>query len=59
MSEIKSVQGRQILDSRGNPTVEAEITRIMASVQHHPFPQELQLEAGKLWNFEIRINLDF
>jgi enolase len=26
MSEIKSVQGRQILDSRGNPTVEAEIT---------------------------------
>jgi len=26
MSEIKSIQGRQILDSRGNPTVEAEIT---------------------------------
>ncbi len=26
MSEIKSVQGRQIIDSRGNPTVEAEIT---------------------------------
>ena len=28
MSEIKSVQGRQILDSRGNPTVEAEITLV-------------------------------
>ena len=26
MSEIKSIHGRQILDSRGNPTVEAEIT---------------------------------
>ena len=25
MSEIKSIHGRQILDSRGNPTVEAEI----------------------------------
>ena len=23
--EIKSIQGRQILDSRGNPTVEAEV----------------------------------
>ena len=28
MSEIKSIQGRQILDSRGNPTVEAEITLV-------------------------------
>ena len=28
MSEIKSLQGRQILDSRGNPTVEAEITLV-------------------------------
>jgi len=26
MSEIKSIHGRQILDSRGNPTVEVEIT---------------------------------
>ena len=26
MSEIKSIHGRQIIDSRGNPTVEAEIT---------------------------------
>ena len=25
--EIVDVQGREILDSRGNPTVEAEITR--------------------------------
>ena len=28
MSEIKSIHGRQILDSRGNPTVEAEITLV-------------------------------
>ena len=26
MAKIKSVVGRQILDSRGNPTVEVEIT---------------------------------
>ena len=26
MSEIKSIHGRQILDSRGNPTLEVEIT---------------------------------
>ena len=26
MSIIKSVKGRQVFDSRGNPTVEAEIT---------------------------------
>jgi enolase len=26
MSEIRSVHGRQVLDSRGNPTVEAEVT---------------------------------
>ena len=25
MSKIKSVKGRQVFDSRGNPTVEAEI----------------------------------
>ena len=26
MSQIRSVKGREILDSRGNPTVEVEIT---------------------------------
>ena len=26
--EIEKVVGREILDSRGNPTVEAEVTRI-------------------------------
>ncbi|MBA3834525.1 MAG: phosphopyruvate hydratase, partial [Sphingomonas sp.] len=26
MTAISSIRGRQILDSRGNPTVEAEIT---------------------------------
>ena len=26
MSHIKSITGREILDSRGNPTVEAEVT---------------------------------
>ena len=26
MSEISEVKGREIIDSRGNPTVEAEVT---------------------------------
>ncbi|MBT6970118.1 MAG: hypothetical protein HN897_06195, partial [Actinobacteria bacterium] len=26
MSHIKAVHGRQVLDSRGNPTVEVEVT---------------------------------
>ena len=26
MSAIREIKGRQILDSRGNPTVEAEVT---------------------------------
>ncbi|MDQ6914462.1 MAG: phosphopyruvate hydratase, partial [Actinomycetota bacterium] len=26
MSQIESVHGRQILDSRGNPTVEVDVT---------------------------------
>ena len=30
--EIESVVGREILDSRGNPTVEAEITLFLAAL---------------------------
>ncbi|MBX3328717.1 MAG: phosphopyruvate hydratase, partial [Nitrospira sp.] len=26
MSEIREIRGRQIIDSRGNPTIEAEVT---------------------------------
>ena len=32
MSEIRSLRGRQILDSRGNPTVEADV--VLASGAH-------------------------
>ena len=32
--EIEKVVGREILDSRGNPTVEAEITLVDGTVVH-------------------------
>ena len=50
MSEIKSIHGRQILDSRGNPTVEAEITLVMESDVKHPFLQVLQRVVKRLLN---------
>ena len=36
--EIESVIGREILDSRGNPTVEAEITLAAVSYTHLTLP---------------------
>lgn len=32
--EIEKVVGREILDSRGNPTVEAEVTLIDGTIGH-------------------------
>ena len=47
--EIESVIGREILDSRGNPTVEAEITlaaRLPAAVP----PPALPPASSRLWS---------
>ena len=33
--EIEKVVGREILDSRGNPTVEAEVTLVDGTVEFH------------------------
>ena len=46
--EIESVVGREILDSRGNPTVEAEITTALspAAVPPPAHPPA----SSKLWN---------
>ena len=45
--EIEKVTGRQIIDSRGNPTVEAEVVLKDG--------QERQPESLKLWSSGIRI----
>ena len=52
MSKILKVKGRQVFDSRGNPTVEAEVYIIA-----HPLfvPQVLPQEPLKLLKKEIKI----
>ena len=51
MAKIKSVKGRQVFDSRGNPTVEAEvfldngISATAISLQEH---QQVAFEAHEL-----------
>ena len=42
MSIIKSVKGRQVFDSRGNPTVEAEIILQNGITGRSIVPSELQ-----------------
>jgi hypothetical protein len=42
MTEIIDVKGREILDSRGNPTVEVDLTR-RCPPEHPPAP-------ARLWN---------
>ena len=50
MSIIKSVKGRQVFDSRGNPTVEAEIILQNGITGDQLFHQELQLVVMRLTN---------
>ena len=45
MSAIREIKGRQIIDSRGNPTVEAEVTLesgAKAVRQSRPGPQRVR-----------------
>lgn len=57
--EIEKVIGREIMDSRGNPTVEAEVYLVDGT----PLAEEL-LQVGllqvnlKLWSFVIMIRTD-
>ena len=46
--EIESVVGREILDSRGNPTVEAEITLPAAAP-----PPAHPPASSRRWNFAM------
>jgi len=50
MSMIISVHARQILDSRGNPTVEVDVETENGVVEELRFHLEPQLESTKLLN---------
>src|SRR5579862_1146648 len=52
MSEIVEVTGRQILDSRGNPTVEVDVTLSTGSVGRAAVPSGAS--TGKLEAVELR-----
>lgn len=45
--EIVDVKGREILDSRGNPTVEAEVTLYDGTVARGTAPAALQQENSR------------
>ena len=52
-SSIENIHAREILDSRGNPTIEVDVylcNGIMGEQRSH---QEHQLVISKLLNFEI------
>ena len=55
--EIVKVRGREILDSRGNPTVEAEVELECGAVEGHPCPpaRPLKHEAGSSGTAETGI----
>ena len=48
MSIIIEVHGRQIFDSRGNPTVEVDVITENGIMGRAAVPLELQLESTKL-----------
>jgi len=50
MTEIINVYAREILDSRGNPTVEAEVTLFRELPAAPPYLQALPRESTKCWS---------
>ena len=57
MSIILDIHARQILDSRGNPTVEVDVTTESGFVGRAAVPFELQLENTKPLNLEMEVKL--
>lgn len=47
---IQSIHGREIIDSRGNPTVEAVVLLQTASAAQLPSPAALRPDNLKLWS---------
>lgn len=53
--EIEKVIGREIIDSRGNPTVEAEVYLTDGTMGREQHQAELLLESSKRWSYVTRI----
>ena len=53
--EIEKVVGREILDSRGNPTVEAEVYLLDGTVGRGTAPSGDPQVSLKPWNSEMEI----
>ena len=53
--KIKSITGREILDSRGNPTVEVEVRLESGIMGRRLYPQELLLVNMKHSSFVIKM----
>lgn len=49
--KIEKVHAREILDSRGNPTVEVEVTLENGVIAVQPFRQEHLQAKTRHWNF--------
>src|SRR5437016_443538 len=49
MSSIVDIQGRQILDSRGNPTVEVDVTLVDGSFGRAAVPSGASTGAHEAW----------
>jgi enolase len=58
MAKIKKILGREIVDSRGNPTVEADVLLDDGTLGRAAVLPELQQVLGKLWNLEMAIKKD-
>lgn len=56
--QIEKVIGREILDSRGNPTVEAEVYLIDGTVGRGTAPSGASTESLKRWSFVTEIRTD-
>ena len=64
MSEISEVKGREIIDSRGNPTVEAEVTLSSGAVGRAAVPsgastgsrEAVELRDGDSKRFVARVS---
>ena len=56
MTHIVDITGREILDSRGNPTVEVDVTLENGVMGRAAVPRERRQANMKLWNCAMGIN---
>jgi enolase len=55
MSYIIDIQAREILDSRGNPTIEVDCLLDSGEMDERRFPREHRRASSKRWSFATAI----